>query len=71
MKEERKHNYIVGYLGENQCIYGNAGALKNKDWIDPMTLFQAKQYVKKINKKWSLKGKDAMKVFKLIELPYE
>lgn len=43
----RKHNYVIGYEGEGQCIYGK-DENKLSMFCDPMTLFQAKQSVKKI-----------------------
>ena len=42
----RKHNYVIGYEGERQCIYGKDKDNKS-EFCDPMTLFQAKQSVKK------------------------
>lgn len=70
MKETRKHNYVCGYLGDSQCIYGKEfeGKFTNKNWIDPITLFEAKQYAKKLNKMFNLSGNEAMKVFKLVEV---
>ncbi len=62
----RKHNYVCGYPGENQVIYGNDNGhtLTGKNWTHPMTLFQAKQYVKKINKRIN----QGMVVFKIVEI---
>lgn len=42
----RKHNYLIGYEGEGQCIYGkNVNNLSR--FCELMTLFQAKQMAKK------------------------
>ena len=38
----RKHNYLIGYEGEGQCIYGQI-----ETYCDLMTLFQAKQMAKR------------------------
>ncbi len=58
----RKHNYLVGYRGEGQCVYGRAET--DSDWndsVDLLTLFQAKQRRKK------LLGRGG-KIYKLVEL---
>ena len=49
MKKERKHNYVVGYKGEGQCVYGrqeSKGAYTEN--IAPMTPFQARRMLKKM-----------------------
>lgn len=62
----RKHNYVCGYRGEKQTIYGkeNKHTVIGRNWADPMTLFQAKQYIKKVNKQWN----QGMVIFKLVEV---
>lgn len=44
----RKHNYVVGYVGENQVAYG-----KDKEglatWVELMTFKQAHSRVKKLS----------------------
>ena len=42
----RKHNYVIGYEGEGQTIYGK-DENNLSQFCDPMTLFQAKQSTKK------------------------
>lgn len=48
-KKERKHNYLVGYLGEGACIYGKVdGRRIREDFTiaNPMTLYQANSMLK-------------------------
>jgi hypothetical protein len=50
---ERKHNYVVGYPGDRQVAYGwrhfaKGAMMRLDDWCEPMTLLQAKRYVKKL-----------------------
>ena len=56
----RKHNYVVGFSGENQCIYGKD---KNNqaDYISPMTILQAIRELK------SLAG-DNKAIYKLVKI---
>lgn len=45
--KERKHNYVVGYVGEKQCAYGK----ERKDgisFVDLLTLDQANSRIKKL-----------------------
>lgn len=42
----RKHNFLIGYEGENQCAYGKEVARK-LTYAEPMTLWQAKKLAKK------------------------
>ena len=48
-KKERKHNYVIGYPGAGQCVYG-----KHDDdghyhsWVDLLTPHQAKAVQKKM-----------------------
>ena len=62
----RKYNYVIGYKGEGQCIYGKD---KNKlsMFCDPMTLFQAKQSAKRTFTLTS-RGKTKTFVYKLIKV---
>lgn len=49
--KRKKKLYVVGYDGDGQCLYGKdiIGNLdKTPDYIDPMTEFQAKNYLKKM-----------------------
>lgn len=50
----RKHNYVVGFVGERQCIYGKIDN-DSRSWIDPLTLFQAKGRVKHLYRTRGLK----------------
>lgn len=43
----RKHNYVVGYEGDGQCVYGVDDG-NCQQWINPVTLYQAKKMSKKI-----------------------
>lgn len=50
----RKHNYVIGFGGEDQCIYGKDVKDKrfvNKvaDFIQPMTKDEAEFQVKKLD----------------------
>lgn len=45
----RKHNYVVGFEGETQCVYGKDSAGK-ASYTYPLTIFQAKSRVKKLFK---------------------
>lgn len=62
----RKHNYLIGYRGEEQCVYGNddSGIF---DWTNPLTLSQAKKLSKKT---YTMeKGKKIKStVYKLVEV---
>ncbi len=42
----RKHNYVVGYKKDENCIYGNPKL--DYRYTNPLTLYQAKQLSKKI-----------------------
>ena len=47
----RKHNYVVGYEGENQCVYGEERRKlhkQNEGIATPMTLKQAQKLSRKI-----------------------
>lgn len=52
-KAKNKYKYVVGYPGDNQCVYGkeiieikpNADI---KRWATPMTLYQAKRALKRL-----------------------
>lgn len=48
--KERKHNYLVGYEGEGEVIYGKDGSTGNSTYADPLTLCQARLRVKKLSK---------------------
>jgi len=46
-KTKTPHEYVVGYEGEHQVVYGkdNDGG----EWVDKMTLYQAKTRVKQLD----------------------
>ena len=50
--DDRKHNYVVGFEGNNQCIYGRGAGENN---LDPMTLFQAKRQVRTLGQSRGVK----------------
>ena len=59
----RRHNYIVGYRGERQCIYGRGGGMSSQHaYIDPFTLTEAKKFLK------TLSLPHRAKVYKLVEV---
>lgn len=39
----RKHNYLVGYVGENQIAYG-----KNMEFVELLTAHQARSHLKQL-----------------------
>ncbi len=43
--KERKHNYLVGYVGEGQCVYGRLFE-GEFHWAQPMTLAQSKRLLR-------------------------
>ncbi|HYX72380.1 MAG TPA: hypothetical protein VE732_06390 [Nitrososphaera sp.] len=47
--KERKHNYVIGYVGEQQCAYGKANTNDCFNFIDLLTFNQAKSMVKKLS----------------------
>lgn len=57
----RKHNYLVGYEGEGQCVYGKDG------YVELMTLFQAKNMAKKTISPWYRKTFKSV-VYKLVKV---
>jgi len=58
----RKHNYVVGYKGENQCVYG-----RGDEWTDLLTFAEANKRAKELKTGY---GKRIYrgKVFKLVEV---
>ena len=58
----RKHNYLIGYEGEGQCVYG-----KDNGFCDLMTLFQAKQ-MSKVTFTPSGRKRNETVVYKLIKV---
>ena len=49
----RKHNYVVGFEGEGNVAYGKdreESKYRVSGWTHLLTLFQAKQQVKKLSK---------------------
>jgi len=62
----RKHNYVVGFVGDNQAIYGkdqHSNKFKNDiaAYVSPMTILQAIQQLK------TLTGKKKV-IYKLVEV---
>jgi len=62
----RKHNYVVGYEGVNQCVYGKDDC-REQCWVNPLTLKQAQKMAKELE---TIDGKKIYKgkVFKLVEV---
>ncbi len=70
-----KRNYVVGYLGEGQCIYGKENyeytfhnktepvVVNPKTWIDKLTLLEAKRLKKDTDKLWDNKNKKTIRIF--------
>lgn len=61
----RKHNYVVGFVGERQCVYGkdkfdDRFQTDVSDYIKPMTINQAIRQLK------TLTGKKA--IYKLVKV---
>ncbi len=56
----RNHNYIIGFSGERQCVYGKDKD-NQADYISPMTILQAIRALK------SLTG-DNKTIYKLVEV---
>ena len=61
----RKHNYVVGFIGENQCVYGkdiHDDRLKDDiaSYVAPLTIHQAIRQLK------TLTGRKA--IYKLVKV---
>ena len=68
MTEERKHNYVIGYKGEGQCIYGreiNGGTIR--EYIQPLTLWQARNLSKRTFS-WNNNKKIKTVIYKIVEV---
>lgn len=63
----RKHNYVVGYEGDGQCVYGKPEEDGSSNYITPLTLIQAKMLAKKIVDK-RCKIIDKSVVYKLVRV---
>ena len=61
MTKELKHQYLVGYHGESQCVYGKDYE-NHPDYVDRLTLFQANRKLKQFN------AKDQPKIYKLVPI---
>ena len=61
----RKHNYVVGYEGEGQCIYGKDDNTYN--YIDLLTLWQAQKLAKRVVCQQGKKINKSI-VYKLVEV---
>jgi len=46
--KERKHNYLVGCVGEGEVAYGKDNSAMS-DWVELMTLHQAKRKLKQFH----------------------
>ena len=58
----RKHNYVVGYRGEGQCVYGERDEeIHYSNWTGPLTLMEAKIRVGELRNKGAV-------VYKLVEV---
>lgn len=67
----RNHNYVVGYMGENQCVYGKERkGFHRFDWVDLLTLKQAQKLAKKIICEDGEKINKSV-VYKLVEIKSE
>ena len=42
MKDKTKHKYLVGFIGDKQCVYG-LDVNGTASYVGPMTLLQAKK----------------------------
>ncbi len=58
----RKHNYVVGFSGEENCVYGSDDANEKYCFINPMTRLEAEKQAKTLEN--SLPAKRY--VFKLV-----
>lgn len=47
--DTRKHKYLVGYVGEGQCVYDFKFKSNPRQYVEPMTLAQAKRKVEELN----------------------
>lgn len=59
----RKHNYVVGYKGDGNIVYGKDCSSGKSKWAEPLTLFQAKNMAKRL-----VAGKTKSLVYKLVEV---
>ncbi len=59
-KKLRKHNYLIGFAGEKQVVYGKDEDLVSQ-WVHPMTPVQAKKAMQGL-------GSGEKRVFKLVEV---
>ena len=66
MKDKNKHKYLVGYVGEHQCVYGKdfGNNLKKTSYTQPLTLYQAKLIMKKLSKVCT----SPKRIYKLVEV---
>lgn len=68
----RKHNYVVGYEGKGQCVYGKREDDDNRyNWIDLMTLKQAQKLSKKIIYKYDDGKIEKSVIYKLVKVKME
>ena len=49
MKKQLKHQYVVGYHGEKQCVYGPNDKDSSTRYIDRLTLSQARRELKRLS----------------------
>lgn len=51
--KHRKYNYVVGFSGENQCVYGRDKYSQEfktmvSSYVNPMTRGEAEEYAKRL-----------------------
>lgn len=61
----RKHNYVVGFLGDRQCVYGKFDK-DERSWVDLLTLSQAKKRINDLSS--SPRSKRAIYELKLLRV---
>lgn len=64
----RKKNYLVGYKGDGQCVYGRENKFTGLNFIPLMTLDEAEQYVKGLVTSHSDGSVSRGIIFKLVEV---
>lgn len=59
--DKTRHKYLVGYEGDNQCVYGKDFELVAQ-WADPLTLKQAVERIKELD------GNSDRHIYKLVSV---
>lgn len=66
MKDDKtKHKYLVGYVGDKQCVYGKDNKEHGVSWVDPMTLAQAHYLAAK-----HMQKTHAVRIYKIVPLAH-